>query len=72
MANTGITIDDDVLEEFDRVIDIKHALGQIETDKRSKVIEQLMEDYIEENRALVEQFEGLQEGNLKNPATIAD
>jgi len=73
MANTGITVDDDVLEDFDRVIDIKHALGHIDTDKRSKVIQNLMEDYIEENRELVKQFEGLQEGNLEQTkATIAD
>lgn len=73
MANTGITIDDDVLDDFDRVIDIKHALGHIETDKRSKVIQDLMEEYIEDNRELVRQFEGLQEGNSTPTATtIAD
>jgi metal-responsive CopG/Arc/MetJ family transcriptional regulator len=69
MANTGITIDDEVLEEFDRVIDIKHALGHIETDNRSKVIEQLMIEYIEENHDLVKQFEGLQEGNSEAKTT---
>jgi len=72
MANTGITVDDDVLEEFDHVIDIKHALGHIETDNRSKVIEQLMRNYIESNRELVEQFEGLQEGNSKTAAATAN
>lgn len=60
MVNTGISIDDDVLDDFDRAIALKKANGEIPTNmKRSHVIQMLMEDFIEDT---------LPEGNLKRAA----
>lgn len=64
MANTGISIDDDVLDDFDRAIAKQQAEGELPTNiNRSEVIQELMEDYAEEV---------LNEGNPKTPATVAD
>ena len=50
MVNTGITVDDEVLEKFDDTIWQKKMEGQIPREaSRSTVIQSLMEEWIEEN-----------------------
>jgi len=50
MVNTGITVDDDVLDEFDELVWQKKTEGEIPRDaSRSQVIQMIMEDWIEEN-----------------------
>lgn len=64
MANTGISIDDQVLDDFDRAIAKQQAEGELPTNiNRSKVIEELMEDYAEEV---------LDQGNPTRMAQTAD
>ena len=50
MANPSFKIDDETLAEFDRVIDIKKARGDLPSNtRRSKVLRELVEEYIEGN-----------------------
>lgn len=50
MANPSFQIDDETLEEFDRIITIKQATGELPNDaNRSVVIRDLIEEYIEGN-----------------------
>ncbi|GAB3669598.1 CopG family ribbon-helix-helix protein [Halopiger thermotolerans] len=50
MANTGITVPDELLEDFDdKVFELK-AEGEIDRDaSRSEVIRTLMEEWVEGN-----------------------
>lgn len=50
MANPSFSIPDDTLEEFDQIILNKKAKGEIPMDtSRSKVIRDLVEEYVEGN-----------------------
>lgn len=64
MANPSISIDDDVIEEFDKIRKEKQEqMGDGAKLPRSAVIEQLMKGWIEENRDVLNQ------GNV-GPATV--
>lgn len=50
MANTGIQVPDEVLENFDREIARRQGTGELPTDmSRSRVIQMLMEEFVEGN-----------------------
>ena len=72
MANPSISIPDDLLEDFDRIIDVKEMLGELESDNRSPVIQDLMREYVEENEEYLKRYEqfieGAEEGNGKTAA----
>ena len=70
MANPSISVPDDLLEKFDRILDVKEMLDELETDERSPVIQDLMREYVEENREDLEKWEAFVEGN-SNQATMA-
>ena len=70
MANPSISIPDELLEDFDRILDVKEMLGELESDSRSPVIQDLMRDYVEENEEYLERWEAFVEGNPK-PAMMA-
>lgn len=63
MANTGISVPDDVLEDFDRILDVKEMMDELETDERSPVIADLMRQYVEDNQEYLERWEAFVEGN---------
>ncbi|WP_137288607.1 CopG family ribbon-helix-helix protein [Natronorubrum halophilum] len=65
MANPSISIPDDLLEDFDRIVDVKEMLGELESDNRSPVIQDLMREYVEENEEYLERYEQFVEGNGK-------
>jgi metal-responsive CopG/Arc/MetJ family transcriptional regulator len=53
MANPSFPIPDEKLEEFDRIISMKKAKGELPMDtSRSEVIRQLVEEYIEGNGSI--------------------
>ncbi|WP_224449309.1 CopG family ribbon-helix-helix protein [Haloprofundus salilacus] len=55
MANTGITVPDELLEDFDDIIFAKKAAGELPRDaSRSHVIRGLMEEYVEGNGSISE------------------
>lgn len=50
MPNPSFSIDDELLEEFDRTIWAKKVAGDLDKDtSRSEVIQDLIEDYVEGN-----------------------
>jgi metal-responsive CopG/Arc/MetJ family transcriptional regulator len=50
MASPSFQIDDETLEEFDQLINIKKATGDLPSDaNRSEVLRNLVEEYIEGN-----------------------
>jgi len=63
MANPSISVPDDLLEDFDRILDVKEMLGELETDERSPVIQDLMREYVEDNEEYLERWEAFVEGN---------
>lgn len=67
MANPSISIDDDVMEEFDKIREAKaEEMGDGAKLPRSAVIEQLMKGWISENRDVLEQ------GNRDPAEVLAD
>jgi len=51
MANPSFQIPDEKLDDFDRIINIKKATGDLDSDtSRSDVLRELVEDYVEGNR----------------------
>jgi len=50
MANPSFQIDDETLEEFDKVINLKKATGELDSNtSRSDVLRELVEEYVEGN-----------------------
>ena len=72
MANPSISVPDDLLEKFDRILDVKEMLDELETDERSPVIQDLMREYVEENREDLEKWEAFVEGNSNQAMVTAD
>jgi metal-responsive CopG/Arc/MetJ family transcriptional regulator len=67
MANPSISVDDEVLDQFDEINDRRRLAEELDLDtSRSEVIQRLMEEYIEEHR------EFLSEGNPKATPATAD
>lgn len=65
MANPSISIDDEVLDTFDKIREAKEeSLGDEVTIARSAVIQQLMEDWIEENSHYIDE-----QGNVDGVVT---
>ena len=66
MVNTGITVPKDLLDDFDDVVwELQHE-GEIPRDaSRSQVIQELMQQYVNENRDL------LDDEGKRNPARTA-
>ena len=55
MVNTGFTIDEDLLDDFDEVIWQKEVNGDLPRDTpRSKVLQHLVQEYVDENRELLD------------------
>jgi len=74
MANPSISVPDDLLEDFDRILDVKEMLGELESDERSPVVQELMREYVEENEEYLERWEAFVEGNSTktgNPVAVA-
>ena len=66
MVNTGITVPEELLEDFDDVVWELEKAGQLDRDtSRSEVIQQLMQDYVDNHRDL------LDDGGKRNPARTA-
>lgn len=63
MANPSISIPDELLEEFDRILDIKEMMDELEKDDRSPVVQELVREYVEENREYLDRYEAFMEGN---------
>jgi len=56
MATPTFTIDDDTLEDFDEIILQQKARGKLERDTtRSQLIRELVEDYVDEHRGVLEE-----------------
>lgn len=71
MANTGISVDDDVLEKFDRIVAIQKTLGLIDEDAdRSGVIEDLMREYNEEHEDVIQLVDSIKEQTEGNPSRV--
>lgn len=50
MANPSFQIDDETLDEMDRIISMKKARGDLPNDaSRSRVLRTLVEEYVEKN-----------------------
>ena len=64
MVNTGFTIDEDLLDDFDEVIWQKEVNGDLPRDTpRSRVLQHLVQEYVDEHRELLGEESGKQ-----NPA----
>ena len=63
MANPSISVPDDLLEDFDRIIKMKEMFEESDVEGRSGVIQELMRDYVEENEAYLKRYEEIVEGN---------
>lgn len=69
MANPSVSIDDELLEDFDHILDVKEMKGELPSDRRSPVIQQLIQDYVDENREDLERWEAFAQGNFRMIAT---
>lgn len=69
MASPSISIDDEDWYEFRKIIKIKAMLGELESDKYSPVLREMIEEYTEENREYLEQWEDFAEGNSEGRPT---
>lgn len=63
MANLSVSVPDELLEDFDDVIWELQREGELDRDaSRSEMIQQLMQDYVDEYREL------LDDEGKRNPA----
>ena len=59
MASPSVSIDDDLLEDFDDIIAIMQLQGHLPRNmSRSKIIEDLIADWVDEHDDYLDQFEG--------------
>jgi len=66
MVNTGITVPDDLLDDFDDVVWELKSNGEIPRDaSRSQIIQELMQNHVDEHREL------LDDEGKRNPARTA-
>lgn len=60
--NTGVRIDEEILEDFDTIWKVKSEIGLLPEDiSRSQVIEMLMEDYIDDHSGFLEQLDDMRD-----------
>ena len=63
MANPSISVPDDLLEDFDDILKAKAARGELESDRRSPVIQEWMQEFVDENQDDLERWRAFAEGN---------
>lgn len=59
MANPSVSIPDEMLEDFDKIIKVKEMYGELETTNRSPVLQELIADYIESNEEYLDTYEDM-------------
>lgn len=65
MVNTGFTVDEELLDDFDEVIWQKEVRGDLPRDTpRSRVLAHLMQQFVDEHRELLDETDS----GKQNPA----
>lgn len=71
MANPSISMPDETKDKLDRILTVKKMLGELESDKRSPVVTQLIENYIEENQEYLERYDKFVGNASSQPVAVA-
>lgn len=72
METFSLYLDENVVQQFDDIVwYLDKQAGPDEELNRSKLLQQLMEDYIEENQDILEMVQEIREGNSRPAQAMA-
>lgn len=72
MANPSVSIDDELWEAFVGIVKAKEAAGELESDARSPVVQDLIQEYVDENQDDLRRWREFAAGNgsRRHQATV--